>query len=136
MDLKNITKIIEIFEASKVSDLELESDDFKIKLSKKMESVTYEVPLAKEVKQEVRHNYTEIKSPIVGTYYKANSPTSAPFVSVGQEIKVGDVLCIVEAMKILNEIKSEVNGIVKEILVNDGDMIQFDQKLMLVEEVK
>ena len=131
MDLNNITKIIEIFENSKVEDLELESKDFKIKLSKKIISETSNKIINDEdsVKNE---KYIEIKSPIVGTYYCANSPTSKPFVNVGEKIKAGDTICIIEAMKVLNEIKSDVSGTVKEILVKDGELVQFDQVLILV----
>lgn len=131
MDLNNITKIIEIFENSKVEDLELESKDFKIKLSKKNISETSNKVINDEdsVKNE---KYIEIKSPIVGTYYCANSPTSKPFVNVGEKIKAGDTICIIEAMKVLNEIKSDVSGTVKEILVKDGELVQFDQVLILV----
>lgn len=131
MDLNNITKIIEIFENSKVEDLELESKDFKIKLSKKIISETSNKAINDEdsVKNE---KYIEIKSPIVGTYYCANSPTSKPFVNVGEKIKAGDTICIIEAMKVLNEIKSDVSGTVKEILVKDGELVQFDQVLILV----
>lgn len=76
---------------------------------------------------------TPITSPMVGTFYKSPSPDAAPFVAVGDSVKVGDVVCIVEAMKMMNEIKSEVAGKVLEICVEDGQPVEFGQVLMYVE---
>ena len=75
----------------------------------------------------------EVKSPMVGTFYSSPSPDASNYVSVGQEIKKGDVLCIIEAMKIMNKIEAEKSGKVVEILVKDGDPVQFDQPLFIVE---
>ena len=77
---------------------------------------------------------TEVTSPIVGTFYAAASPESAPFVEVGQRVMAGDVLCIVEAMKVMNEIESEFNGIVREITTSNGQPVEFGQVLFRVEE--
>lgn len=74
-----------------------------------------------------------IKSPFVGTFYRSSQPGSQPFVSVGQRIKKGDVLCIVEAMKLMNEIESEVDGVIKEVLVENEHPVEFDQPLFIVE---
>jgi len=76
---------------------------------------------------------TVINSPMVGTYYAAPSPGAPSFVKVGQSIKPGDTICIVEAMKILNQIESEVTGVVKELLVEDGQPVEFGEPLMIVE---
>lgn len=78
-------------------------------------------------------NFLEIKSPMVGTFYKSPSPDASPFVDIGGAVKVGDVLCIIEAMKLMNEIKSEVRGKVVDVLVENGDPIEFGQVLFLVE---
>ena len=86
-------------------------------------------PQAKEEKK----SGTPITSPMVGTFYMAPSPDSAPFVSVGDSVKTGDVVCIIEAMKMMNEIKSEVTGKVVEICVEDGQPVEFGQVLMYVE---
>lgn len=75
----------------------------------------------------------EIKSPIVGTFYSSADPSAEPFVKVGTEIKKGDVICIIEAMKIMNEVKADIDGTVKEILVSNGDAVEYDQPLMIVE---
>lgn len=74
-----------------------------------------------------------VKSPIVGTFYAASSPDAEPFVRVGSPVKKGDVLCIVEAMKMLNEIESEFDGTVRQILVQDGEMVEFDQPILVLE---
>ena len=75
----------------------------------------------------------EIKSPIVGTFYSSADPSAEPFVKVGTEIKKGDVICIIEAMKIMNEVKADIDGTVKEMLVSNGDAVEYDQPLMIVE---
>ena len=77
---------------------------------------------------------TEVTSPIVGTFYSAASPESAPFVEVGQRVAQGDVLCIVEAMKVMNEIESEFSGVVREITMSNGQPVEFGQVLFRIEE--
>ena len=77
----------------------------------------------------------EIKSPMVGTFYRASSPGAKPFVDVGEEIHPGDVVCIIEAMKLMNEIKAEIGGHVVEILVENGEPVEFGQPLFLVKSV-
>lgn len=74
-----------------------------------------------------------IKSPFVGTFYRSSQPGSPPFASVGQRVKKGDVLCIVEAMKLMNEIESEVDGVIREVLVDNEQPVEFDQPLFIVE---
>lgn len=74
-----------------------------------------------------------IKAPIVGTYYSASSPESPPFVSVGDKVQVGDVLCIIEAMKLMNEIESEVSGTIKEVLIANAEPVEYDQPLFVIE---
>lgn len=74
----------------------------------------------------------EVKAPIVGTFYAAPSPDSKPFVSVGQSVKKGDVIFIIESMKVMSEVQSEFDGVVKEILVNSGDPVEFDQTVMII----
>jgi len=85
-----------------------------------------------EVKPEAR-NVVEIKAPMVGTFYRSPSPDAKPFVDVGSKINDGDVLCIIEAMKLMNEIKAEVKGKIVDILVENGDPVEFGQILFLVE---
>jgi acetyl-CoA carboxylase biotin carboxyl carrier protein len=86
-----------------------------------------------EAKLEQNSNISYITSPMVGTFYSASSPNSSPFVTIGQEIKSGQVLCIVEAMKLMNQIEAENNCIIKEILVKDGMAVEYGQKLFAIE---
>ncbi len=80
-----------------------------------------------------KEQYEEVKSPIVGTFYRSPSPDDTPFVDIGDKVKVGQTLCIVEAMKIMNEIESEVSGTVQEILVDNAEPIEYNQTLFLIE---
>ena len=82
----------------------------------------------------VNKNAVSVTSPLVGTFYRASAPGAAPFAEVGQEVKVGDTLCIVEAMKVMNEIKSEVNGKVLEVKSENGKPVEFGQALFLIEK--
>jgi acetyl-CoA carboxylase biotin carboxyl carrier protein len=75
----------------------------------------------------------QVKSPMVGTFYSAASPTSGPFVSQGQQVNAGDTLCIIEAMKMMNQIEADKSGTVKSILVEDGSPVEFDQVLFIIE---
>ncbi len=90
------------------------------------------VPVAESVAQTKDANLIEVKSPIVGTFYRQPSPDAHPFVEEGKSVKVGDTLCILEAMKMLNPLESEVSGTIEKILVNSGDLVEFDQPLFLV----
>jgi len=141
MTIKEIQKIIKDFEVSELTELELEVDDVKIKLSKnkydqKPYIETKEVSVSKtieEQKEVISHDY-EVKSPLVGTFYRSKSPTSDPFVEVGSVVKKGDVLCIIEAMKIMNEITAPKSGKITKILLEDKDVVSFDQVLMTIGE--
>jgi len=78
-------------------------------------------------------NYHTVQTPLVGTFYRASTPDTEPFVEVGDRIKRGDVLCIVEAMKSMNEIQADVNGVVKEICANNAELVEFEQPLFKIE---
>lgn len=82
---------------------------------------------------ETKKSYLEIRSPIVGTFYRSSSPEKAPFVKVGDTVKAGDVVCIIEAMKLFNEIESEISGTIVKVVVNDAQPVEYDQVLFLVE---
>ncbi len=142
MDTGKIKEIISIFEQSALNSMELEADDLKITLQKnapvlnaKNEPVYVSEPL-KEVAEETPAAVLgeAVRSPLVGTFYAAASETSKPFVEVGTTVKEGDILCIIEAMKVMNEIHAPKSGVIKEILVHDGDMVQFDEELMIIGE--
>lgn len=141
MTIKEIQSIIKDFETSTLMTLELEMDGFKLRLSKNKENqVTVKENYSNnEVKetspQKPQPNHTMIKSPLVGTFYAASTPNGTPFVEVGQTVKKGQVVCIIEAMKIMNEITSPFNGVVKEIFVHNGEVVGFDHNLIRVGEV-
>ena len=152
MNLKELKKIISIFQKAKIAELEVESEGVRVKLKKSTgakQAVSRGVSL--ELDPSVQHPYPEagkrqpetneqnlheIVSPMIGTFYVAPSPESPPFVEVGQEVKEDDVVCIIEAMKIMNEIKAEVNGRIVKVLVEDGSTVEFGQTLFLVEPAK
>lgn len=146
MNTENIKDIIKVFEDSKLAKMELEVDDMKIKMEKPcgqtfvqevqipvQSSVVETAPVQKEVVKEEKSGYW-VKAPIVGTFYITRATGSAPFVEIGQRVKKGDVLCIIEAMKVMNEIHSPVDGIVQEILVTNESMVEFDQDLIRIGE--
>ena len=124
MNTDKIQDIIRVFEESGLHKMELEVDDMKIKME------TAPLP-AVEVKKAAG---TWVKAPLVGTYYNARSQGGTPFVEIGQQVKKGDVLCIIEAMKVMNEIPSPVDGIVQEILITNEAMVEFDQEPIRIGE--
>ncbi|MBU1094654.1 MAG: acetyl-CoA carboxylase, biotin carboxyl carrier protein [Firmicutes bacterium] len=138
MTIKEIQGIIKDFETSTLMTLELEMDGFKLRLSKNKNDEVIVKEDYKEQQQtqtiEQKHNHTMIKSPLVGTFYAASTPNGKPYIEVGQKVKKGQVVCIIEAMKIMNEITSPFNGVVKEIYAHNGDVVGFDHNLIRVGE--
>lgn len=163
MNFKEVKELIELINSSQLAYFEIETDDGYIKMDKSLsrnivseekdkEVVTKELPSSQgdmnnsisvnvatdgsEIKVEEKdEDLKVIKSPMVGTFYSASSPDSKAFVSEGNEVSKGDVLCIIEAMKLMNEIESDVNGVVREILVRDGEMVEYGQPLFKVKEI-
>jgi len=152
MDLNLIKKLIKILEASEVTDLEIEENGTRVKLAKKvrvMQAVSFpQSPMTAPSNQQTsvsvskteekravdEHAGThEIKSPIVGTFYRAPAPDADAYIQVGDSITVGSVLCIVEAMKLMNEIESDVSGKVIKILVENGKPVEYNQPLFLIQ---
>ena len=140
MDTGKIKEIISIFEQSTLSTMELEGDDLKIKLSKdgagsplSVERVEQPQPKPVEHAAEIAEG-DAVRSPLVGTFYAAASENAKPFVEIGQTVKQGDILCIIEAMKVMNEIHAPRSGVIREILVQDGAMVQFDEELIIIGE--
>ena len=143
MNLKELKEIIAMFEEASISELDVERQGVKIRLKKgaagevtqQQVSVRTEVPPAKKVEEEEvkKENITEIKSPMVGTFYMSPAPDAEPFVEEGDEIEKGQVICIIEAMKLMNEIKSDLSGRIKKILVENGQVVEFNQSLFVVE---
>lgn len=156
MELKEIKELIKLVAESGVSEVEVERGDFKVSIKKVEEKTTIIQQAAAPVVHQVSvpapapapiaaapaittpaatGNLITIKSPMIGTYYKTPSPDKPAFVNVGDEIKVGQVLCIVEAMKLFNEIESEVSGKIVKILVENASPVEYDQPLFLVEPI-
>jgi len=159
MDLKEIQNLIKFVAKSGASEVKLEMDDVKITIRTGSDSETtivQQVPVqasAPVVQQQVPvpvpvatpeapvapatssddSKYITIKSPIIGTFYRKPSPDKPVFVEVGTNIKEGDVLCVIEAMKLFNEIESEVTGKIVKVLVDDASPVEFDQPLFLVD---
>lgn len=150
MDLRQIKNLMKEFEDSKIHKLEIKDNDFSILLEKENNNMVVSTPSyapvgsyvepfkgkeQEQVTEEVEVNDNLIvRSPLVGTFYQAPSPDSEPFVKVNQNVSKGDVLFIVEAMKVMNEITSPVNGTVVSINVKDTSMVEFDQIVMEIKE--
>lgn len=138
MNTSDIEKIIKIFEGANISHLDLEIDNIKIKLDKKetpvvaSQPVVASAPLQNEVVVETSGEI--VTSPLVGTYYQAPSSDADAFVKVGSRVNKGDKLCIIEAMKVMNEITAPCDGVVKEICVENEKMVEYGQKLFVIGE--
>jgi acetyl-CoA carboxylase biotin carboxyl carrier protein len=151
MNLNEIQKLVEIINTSDLDEVIIEEGDKKITLKRTTSKVTqvYQPVAAPQpvqqapqyapspaasapVSQPVPSDLVEIRSPIVGTFYRAASPDSPAFASVNDTIKPGDVLCIIEAMKLMNEIEAEISGTVVEILIENGQPVEYDQVLFRI----
>ena len=163
MNFKEVKELIELINSSQLAYFEIETADGHIKMDKSLsrnivseekdnEVVKKELPSSQgemnnsisvnvatdgsEIKVEEKdEDLKVINSPMVGTFYSSSSPDSKAFVSEGNEVSKGDALCIIEAMKLMNEIESDVNGVVREILVRDGEMVEYGQPLFKVKEI-
>ncbi|MWP45982.1 acetyl-CoA carboxylase biotin carboxyl carrier protein [Gilliamella sp. Pas-s27] len=154
MDIRKIKKLIELVEESGISEIEISEGEESVRISRSVPTTNYSAPIQNiQIPQsspivmapstrteEVVTNSDNIvstgitiKSPMVGTFYRTPSPESKAFVEVGQTVNIGDVLCIVEAMKMMNQIESEKAGTIKAILVENGQPVEFDQPLFIIE---
>lgn len=163
MDFKQIQELIKLVSKSGISEFSIENQEIKLKIktgytvsaqqfsvpqmvmpSIQQQPVYQQISNSSSAEQtaegatEVKNNggsgdYVTIKSPIVGTFYRSSGPDKDPFVKVGDDIEVGSVLCIIEAMKLFNEIESEFKGKIVKILVDDASPVEFDQPLFLIE---
>ena len=148
MDIRKIKKLIELVEESGIAELEITEGEESVRIhrgsSQAAAPVHYAAPApvaapaapapvaAAPAEPEAPAGHT-VKSPMVGTFYRASSPTAKEFVEVGQSVNVGDTLCIVEAMKMMNQIESDKAGVVKAILVENQEAVEFDQPLFIIE---
>lgn len=160
MDLKLVKNLLDLISNSDVNEVSIEEGDFKLKVKKQSDvpaaNLQYKVPTQPQTApqpqpQSAQQSSTKqeesgssksddqpdgevVKSPIVGTFYEAASPDSDAFVKVGDKVKTGDTLCIIEAMKIMNEIDAEFSGTVQKVIVNDGQPVEFDQPLFIIKK--
>ena len=155
MDIRKIKKLIELLEESDVEELEIQEGDDSVRISRRREPAAgghyvshYAAPApqaaapapapaadaapAAESSAPAAPSGHAVKSPMVGTFYRAPSPTASSFVEVGQKVNVGDVICIVEAMKMMNQIEADKSGTVVAILVDNAEPVEFDQPLFVI----
>ncbi len=150
MNIKEIKEMINLMNENGLVELEIEKDGMRVRLKKagagmeasaggtimiektRVSPVQTEEEAAGHI-EKISANTIEIKAPMVGTFYRAPSPESPPYVEVGQVIEPGQVICIIEAMKLMNEIKSEVKGKILEILVDNTEPVEFGQPMFLIE---
>ena len=153
MDIRKIKKLIELVEESGVAELEITEGEESVRIHRGPTGVhapvnySFAAPAAPQQAPAQAPAASEaaaasepaaptghvVKSPMVGTFYRASSPTAKAFAEVGQQVKVGDTLCIVEAMKMMNQIESDKAGVVKAILVENQDPVEFDQPMFIIE---
>lgn len=155
MDLRKIKKLMELLEESGIAEIEVKEGEESIKLSRNISSNT-NIPIPQIIQQPIQTNQTPanqqasdaganavdnlkkekrntVNSPMVGTFYASASPESKPFVTIGQSVKKGDTLCILEAMKMMNQVQAESDGKIVEILVDNAEPVEFDQPLFVLE---
>lgn len=148
MDIRKVKKLIELLEESDIAEIEIKEGEESVRISRISTSVpapmAYQAPAAPapvaavapaaapEIAAPAANNANDVHSPMVGTFYRSPSPSSPPFVEVGTHVKVGDVVCLVEAMKMMNQIEADHAGVVEAILVQDGEPVEYDQPLIRI----
>ncbi|TKI06870.1 acetyl-CoA carboxylase biotin carboxyl carrier protein [Martelella alba] len=156
MDIRKIKKLIELVEESGISELEISEGEESVRISRAAPASSYPVmqqaylpaaqpaaaaaalPAAQAAAADTPAPAVEtaghlVRSPMVGTFYRTPSPDAKPFIEIGQKVNVGDTLCIVEAMKMMNQIESDKAGVVKAILLDNGQPVEFDEPLVVIE---
>ena len=143
MDIRKIKKLIEMLQESDLNEIEIQEGEESVRISRgSMKSIEVQsVPIESDKADVLSTNNdsakiksgSSIKSPIVGTFYRKPAPDKPPFIDIGSHVNAGDVVCIVEAMKMMNEIKSEFTGQVTAINVEDGSPVEFDQSLIVID---
>jgi acetyl-CoA carboxylase biotin carboxyl carrier protein len=141
MDIKNVEALIALLEKSDLTVLEIQDGEAKIRIEKQKETIiqgysqgSSALQHAQDVKQaQAEETGTKIVSPLVGNFYAQSAPGEPPLVTVGQVVVAGQAICIVEAMKVMNEITATVSGKIKSIAVNNGDVVEFGQTLFVIE---
>lgn len=150
MDIRKVKKLIELLEESNIDELEIKEGEESVRISRNSNrgvvtqvaapvmaapvaaAPVAAVAVAESAAPAINSNAHIVRSPMVGTFYRAPSPSSPAFVEVGQHVKVGDVLCIVEAMKMMNQIEADKAGVIEAILIEDGQPLEFDQPMITI----
>ncbi len=147
MDLRKVKKLIELLEESGLSEIEITEGEDKVRITKggkrspqvkaiettqEAEALSVTEPADVNAQTKNNNSFHEIKAPMIGTFYQSPDPDSEAFVKVGDPINEGDTLCIIEAMKMMNKIETDISGTIERILVQNGDPVEFDQVLFLV----
>jgi len=148
MDLRKLKKLIDLVQESGISELEVTEGEEKVRIAKHYAApagqATYMMPAAAPMPMAAAPTGTSsvdlddepeghvVKSPMVGTFYRASSPGAEPFIEVGQTVKEGETLCIIEAMKLLNEIEADASGTIKAVLVENGQPVEFGEPLFII----
>ncbi len=147
MDLRKLKTLIELVESSGIAELEIQEGEERVRITRAVASgaaptaVPVAVPavtapvagaVAPDPGEPAEPEGHQVKSPMVGTFYRAASPGAKPFVEVGDSVEVGDTLCIIEAMKLMNEIESDKSGVVKQVLAENGQPVEFGQPLVVI----
>ena len=148
MDIRKVKKLIELLEESNINEIEIKEGEESVRISRGSSVVAAPVaapvvapaaapvaaaaPAAEAAPEAPQTTGHVVKSPMVGTFYRSPSPSSPVFIEVGQTVKAGDVICIVEAMKMMNQIEADKAGVVEAILVEDGQPVEFDQPLVTI----
>ena len=148
MDIRKIKKLIELVEESGINELEISEGEESVRICRNPQATTITTPVPTTIQAApvaitppvptvdvVAPTISghEIRSPMVGTFYASASPTSAAFVELGRHVNAGDTLCIIEAMKMMNQIEADKSGVIKAILAENEDAIEFDQPLFIIE---
>lgn len=150
MDIRKVKKLIELLEQSNINELEINEGDESVRISRGGSSPVYAAPapiapalvaspaptatttsVSNDIEPEIPAGHS-VNSPMVGTFYASPAPGSPAFVTVGQAVAAGDVLCIIEAMKMMNQIEADKSGTIGAILVEDGEPVEFDQPLITI----
>ncbi len=149
MDLRKLKSLIELVESSGIAELEIQEGEERVRITRAVAAgapsavVPVTLPAATAPaagslaatpvrSEEAEPEGHQVKSPMVGTFYRAASPGAKPFVEVGDSVEVGDTLCIIEAMKLMNEIESDKSGVVKQVLAENGQPVEFGQPLVVI----
>ena len=147
MDLRKVKKLIELLEESGLSEIEITEGEDKVRITKggkpspqvkaietrqESEILSNSEPVDVHAQTKSNNDFHEIKAPMIGTFYQSPDPDSEAFVKVGDPVSEGDTLCIIEAMKMMNKIESDISGTIERVLIQNGDPVEFDQVLFLV----